>query len=68
MTQKAEITKLTQKILTVTMKIKDQFPETYLLLSESPLLFSAENKELNLNDYKEYLNTIESQLIKMTTF
>lgn len=68
MNQRTEIAKLTQKILTVTMVIKDQFPEAYLLLGESPLLFSFDNKELKLNDFKEYLDTIESQLIKMTTF
>lgn len=68
MTQKAEIAQLTNKILTVTMEIKDHYPEVYLLLNESPILFPSDNKELNSNDFKEYLNTIESQLKKMTTF
>lgn len=60
--QKLEISTLMDKILIVTMKFKEDFPEVYKNLDEIPLLDSNNNTKLNSNDFKQYLNTITSQL------
>lgn len=67
MNQKAEIKELSNKILAVTMEMKDKFPEVYKYLSESSIFDFSNNKTLSSNDFKKYLNTIESQLNIMTT-
>lgn len=50
------------KILVTTLEIEDKFPELYVLLKETPLVTAAGNNELDLNDFREYLNTIQVQL------
>jgi hypothetical protein len=62
MNQKAEIAKLMNKILDITMELKDRFPESYNYLNETPVFYSVDKKELNLNDFEGYLSTIQSQL------
>lgn len=66
MNQKTEITKLTNEILVVTMAMKDDFPEVYKHLGETPLFDSVGKKALNSNDFKEYLNTIQAQFKKIS--
>ena len=67
MNQKTEITKLVNEILIVTMEMKDNYPEVYINLSETPLFDIESQKKLNPNDFKKYLNTIQSQLKIMIT-
>lgn len=62
MDQKAEIAKLMDEIIVTTMELKENFPEIYSNLDESFLYESDDKKELNVNDFEEYLNTIQSHL------
>ncbi|MFN3916154.1 MAG: hypothetical protein ACK4K0_00305 [Flavobacteriales bacterium] len=62
MNQKSEITKLTDKILIVTIEIKDNFPDIYKDLDDIPLFDFPDKKELNSNDFEEYLAVIQVQL------
>jgi hypothetical protein len=57
-----EIKELTDEILTVTMVIRDKFPELYQHLDETPFLASAYHKRIGSKSLEEYLNTIRSQL------
>jgi transcription initiation factor TFIIIB Brf1 subunit/transcription initiation factor TFIIB len=57
-----EIKELMDEILAVTMVIRDEFPELYQHLGETPFLTTADNKGVDSNSLKEYLNTIRSQL------
>lgn len=68
MNQNAELSKLTIKILDITMEIKDDFPEAYLLLDENPVSDPSNSKAPNDKDFEEYLDTIRLQLNIMTTF
>jgi hypothetical protein len=57
-----EIKELMDEILAVTMVIRDEFPELYQHLGETPFLTTADNKGVDSNSLKEYLNTIRSQI------
>jgi hypothetical protein len=57
-----EIKELMDEILAVTMVIRDEFPELYQHLDETPFLTSAYHKRIGSNSLEEYLNTIRSQL------
>jgi hypothetical protein len=57
-----EIKELTDEILAATMVIRDEFPELYQHLGETAFLTAADNKGVDSNSLKEYLNTIRSQL------
>ena len=59
------------KILVTTMEIKDDFPELYQSLNETPLSDSNDNTAIDLNDLTDYLNTIQILLkgqIRMRAF
>lgn len=49
------------EIFTVTGKIQNGFPELYELLSETPVSITCHNKEIQMDDYREYLETIHIQ-------
>ena len=62
---------LLNKILVTTMEIKDEFPEVYQSLSETPISDSNGNTEIDFNDLTDYLNTIQILLkgqIRMRAF
>ncbi|ASW75802.1 hypothetical protein IQ37_01930 [Chryseobacterium piperi] len=52
---------LTKEILRITLEIQTQFPELYVLLSETPLIPSKHQEEINLNDLRQYLFSIIKQ-------
>lgn len=60
--KKTEMKKLMDEILAITMIIKDKFPQFYKHLDEMPLFISTDKKELNSNDFKQYLTTLKTQL------
>ncbi|MDX2174415.1 MAG: hypothetical protein SFY56_15035 [Bacteroidota bacterium] len=54
---------LMQEIITITTEIETKYPELYKYLSETPLtLGEANEKTINTNDVKQYLETLKSQL------
>lgn len=57
-----EIKNLLFEILTITMEIKEKFPELYILLGETPVSLSTHKKDIKSCDFEDYLNTIESLL------
>ena len=57
---------LEQEILEQTLIMKEKFPEAYKLLSESPVAFSKLNESREIQDLEAYLETIKSQLSKLT--
>ncbi|WP_370896836.1 hypothetical protein [Chryseobacterium gossypii] len=46
---------LTKKILKKTVEIQKEFPELYELLDETPLFFSAKEKNITIKDLRQYL-------------
>lgn len=46
---------LTEKILKKTVEIQKEFPELYELLDETPLFFSAKEKNITIKDLRQYL-------------
>jgi len=61
-TKQKDIKELTDEILVVTMEIRDKYPELHEHLGETPFLTSANDKGVDRNSLREYLNTIRSQL------
>lgn len=56
---------LNSKILEVTMKIKDHYPELSKYLEEMPMTISSENDpEITLNHLKSYYESLNSLLNK----
>lgn len=53
---------LMEEILYITSKIRIQFPELYVLLNETPQLYSAPQNCLFVQDLEYYLNSITKQL------
>lgn len=68
MNKKVKTTELMKKIIDVTMEIKDNHPEVYINLGESPLVSSPCEKDIDLKDFEDYLSTIQAQLKIMSTF
>ncbi len=54
-------TYLLNKIISITDQIREQFPSTYLLLTETPLFLSYETKGITDYDLQQYLESILSQ-------
>lgn len=54
---------LTRKIFKVTSKIQSSYPELYFLLNETPLFMSINEKDITVQDLKQYLASIRMQLI-----
>jgi hypothetical protein len=54
-------TYLLNKIIAITDQIREQFPSTYLLLTETPLFLSYETKGISDSDLLQYLESIRSQ-------
>lgn len=46
---------LTKKIFEKTVEIQKEFPELYELLDETPLFFSAKEKNITIKDLRQYL-------------
>jgi hypothetical protein len=46
---------LTKKIFKKTVEIQKEFPELYELLDETPLFFSAKEKNITIKDLRQYL-------------
>ena len=56
---------LNSKILTITMKIKDHYPELSKYLEEMPVTIPSENDpEITLNNLKSYYESLNSLLNK----
>lgn len=49
------ISVLTKKIFKKTVEIQKEFPELYELLDETPLFFSAKEKNITIKDLRQYL-------------
>lgn len=65
MNQSEEIMRLMTEILDTTMEIKDNSPEVYKYLDETPMFNSTERSALHSANFEDYLHTIQAQL-KMT--
>lgn len=52
---------LMHEILMFTGRIMDESPELYSLLHETPLFFSHNEKEISVEDYEQYLESLKSQ-------
>ncbi|KFF00530.1 hypothetical protein IX39_07770 [Chryseobacterium formosense] len=52
---------LTKKILKKTVEIQKEFPELYKLLDETPLFFSAKEKNITSKDLRQYLISLKIQ-------
>lgn len=48
-------------ILSVTVKIREEFPEFYMLLEENPLFYSYSEKNITIIDLKQYLAALTKQ-------
>lgn len=51
--------KITRDILAVTARIQTEYPELYLLLTETPLFLV--NGKIRLTDYEQYLESLAMQ-------
>ncbi len=63
------VTEWDQAILTITMKIQQEFPELSKHLSEMPVSFSEkDNEEITIADLEDYYNSLDELLTdyKMT--
>lgn len=49
---------LTKKIFKKTVEIQKEFPELYELLDETPVFFSAKEKNITIKDLRQYLITL----------
>jgi hypothetical protein len=64
---KTEI-ELNKDIINITKKITDLYPELIKFISEMPLHISyKKNSEHDLNNLKDYYNSLESLLVKYST-
>lgn len=52
---------LTKEIFAVTAKIQNEYPELYQHLSETPLFSPQTNKAISVDNYQEYLESIQMQ-------
>ncbi|MBK7762914.1 MAG: hypothetical protein IPI46_06010 [Bacteroidetes bacterium] len=58
---------LNAKILKITMKIRNEFPELYSYIEEMPVSIShAKNPEINVINLKKYYNSLEAILKNYT--
>lgn len=48
--------------MATTLEIQENFPELYMHLDETPVSASSVNKEIDLNDFENYFNTIQALL------
>ncbi|WP_106915337.1 hypothetical protein [Chryseobacterium aurantiacum] len=55
------ISSLTRKIFKTTVEIQKKFPELYELLDETPLFFSAKEKNITIKDLRQYLISLRVQ-------
>lgn len=55
---------LMQEILKTTMKIKDEFPEKYNSLNETPLTITYLENKISDESYKQYLESLKLILNK----
>lgn len=62
MNKAAKSQSLMREIVKVTSQIQVQFPELYLLLNETPQLYSKSRKCPFVDDLEFYLNSITLQL------
>ncbi len=61
MDKNEKIHRLTNEILLTTMRIRKKFPELYILLLETPIIFSQSN-HITAVELKQYLSAIKMQL------
>ncbi len=54
--------KLTDEIFTVTARIQKEFPALYQNLSETPLFLPPQETQLNIDDFRKYLESLKAQL------
>ncbi|MGB3006096.1 MAG: hypothetical protein WBC06_06290 [Chitinophagaceae bacterium] len=63
MKNELSINQLMQLIIGITTEIRDNHPELYQFLDETPLFLYAENSnEIYRTDFEKYLSTITLQL------
>ena len=65
MIDKVQIKAISNRILRITMEMKEHFPEAYKHLGESPLIDCSSKEEFNSYDFEDYLDTVQSQLNRM---
>ena len=53
---------LLNDITAITDQIREQFPSSYFLLTETPLFLSYETKGITDNELQQYLESIKSQV------
>lgn len=53
-----------KEILEITNKIQKNFPELYKLLGETPLFLNRQNSDITLKDYKQYAESLKTQLLE----
>ena len=57
------LNQLMQEIIHLTNEIETKYPELYKYLGETPLdLGESKEKTISINDLKQYLETLKSQL------
>ncbi len=49
-------------IICLSMKLKSEFPDCYLLLEETPLFVKTDHQSISTEDYKDYLQSIQLML------
>ena len=54
--------KLMTKIFSTTAIIQKEFPELYIYLSETPLFLSYDEKDIEMIDFEQYLESLTMQL------
>jgi len=63
MNKKQNLNDLTNEIIDVTSKIKEHFPELYILLIETPLFHYHNNNSMKRIDSQQYLSALKTELI-----
>ena len=54
--------KLMDEILSSTAEIRNEFPEVYYLLGETPLFLSYDIIEISFTNFEQYLTSLQRQL------
>lgn len=62
MNKNDKIQDLMNDILITTMRIQKKCPELYILLTETPLVFTYSNSRITAYELKQYLSSLKMQL------
>ena len=62
MNKNDKIQDLMNDILITTMRIQKKCPELYILLTETPLVFTYSNSRITAHELKQYLSSLKMQL------